>query len=173
MVNDHRKSFQGLFSSHSLPHFASSVLNRFFTTAYWSSVMLLLVSSNIGFLCPGFKRCFMLLKFWTSGFTWFPSPTPQPRKLNAFLKSQQEQRDSSQVQENLKPSSMQTSCVSDLSLSSWLQAEKDIRKFVRGENGLAAGVFWKLFSAVSLNVPGHTGYINKNSYGRDCIRVII
>lgn len=126
----------------------------------------LTLHTDIRFLCPGFKRCFMLLMFWTSGFTWFPSPTSEPRKLNVLSKSQQ-------VQENLKPSSMQTSSVSELSLSLWLWAEKEIRRFVRGENGRAAGVFWKVISAVSLNVPGHTGYINKNSYGRDCTHLII
>ncbi len=39
---------------------------------------------------------------------------------------------------------------------------------MRGENGLAAGVL-----VLYLSTSRDTGYINKNSYGRDCIHLII
>ncbi len=105
----------------------------------------------------------------STGLSLKVSPTSELRKLNVLSKSQQEHRDSSAgAREPETILQANIFCVR-MVLSSWLGAEKQIRRVVRGENGLAAGVL----VAVSLNVPGHTGYINKNSYGRDCIHLII
>ncbi len=104
----------------------------------------------------------------TTGLSLKVSPTSELRKLNVLSKSQQEHRDSSAgAREPETILQANIFCVR-MVLSSWLGAEKEIRRVVRGENGLAAGVL-----VLYLLTSRDTGYINKNSYGRDCIHLII
>lgn len=136
-----------------------------FTTAYWPSIILLLSFSD---QCSWIVSC-----FWSSEL---PDLHGSQVPLLGFLELEgwmSIQRANWSTANLWKRTCSNPPCKHLLCQDCPFPHDFEQRRRTAGCERWVADVLWKVISAATLNVLGHTGYINKNSYGWNCIHLNI